>query len=65
MPDPISSSAKTADLPAKVFEQFLADLATANASADVVARLRKALVEDRVFTEAAMRKAVLGEDVSQ
>lgn len=37
---------KATEVPAQVFEKFLADLIVAKVPDDVVARLRKALIED-------------------
>ena len=59
---PATPATNAADVPAQVFNQFLADLAAANLPAEVVTRLRETLVEDRAFTESALRKAVLGEE---
>jgi hypothetical protein len=50
------------DLPAQVFEQFLIDLVSAGIPEEVIARLRKALLEDRAFTDAALKQAVFGEE---
>ena len=50
------------DVPAQVFQNFLQALGKAGAAADLVDRLRKTLVEDRVFSERALRQAVLGEE---
>jgi len=55
---------KATDLPTQVFEQFLIDLVGAGIPAEVVARLRKTLLEDRVFTDAALKQAVLGEETA-
>jgi hypothetical protein len=52
----------TPDVPAQVFEKFLQALGDAGASAALVARLRKALLEDRTFTERALNSAVLGKE---
>jgi hypothetical protein len=53
---------KAADVPAQVFEQFLADLAKAEVPAEVVTRLHKTLIEDRLFTDAALKQAIFGEE---
>lgn len=53
---------KATDVPARVFEQFLAELAKAEVPAEVVARLRKTLMEDRLFTDAALKQAIFGEE---
>jgi len=52
----------TSDVPAQVFEKFLQALMDAGASAELVARLRKTLLEDKKFTERALREAVLSEE---
>lgn len=52
----------TPDVPAQVFEKFLQALGGTGASVELVARLRKALLEDRTFTERALKSAVLGEE---
>jgi len=52
----------TSDVPAQVFEKFLQDLRDAGASAELVARLRKALLEEKKFTERALKEAVLPEE---
>jgi hypothetical protein len=49
-------------VPAQVFEQFLIDLVGAEIPTEVVARLRKTLIEDRVFTDTALKQAVFGEE---
>ena len=53
---------RTPDIPAQVFEKFLQALGEASVSAELVARLRKALLEERSFTERALQVAVLGEE---
>ena len=53
------------DVPAQVFEKFLQALGEAGASAELVARLRKTLFEDKAFTERALKEAVLGEGPPQ
>ena len=50
------------DVPTQVFEKFLEALAGANIPAEVVARLRKALVEDKTFNDRALRAAVLSDE---
>ncbi len=50
------------DVPAQVFEKFLQALEGATVSAELVARLRKTLLEDKTFTEQALKEAVLGEE---
>ena len=53
---------KATDVPAQVFEQFLADLMAAEIPAEVVARLRKTLLEDQLFSDAALKQALFGEE---
>lgn len=50
------------DVPQQVFEQFLADLAEKGQPAELVARLRKALIEEASFSERALRAAVLPDE---
>jgi hypothetical protein len=52
----------TTDVPAQVFGKFLEALESGGVSAEVIARLRKTLLEDRAFTERALREAVLSEE---
>jgi hypothetical protein len=52
----------TADVPIQVFEEFLQALGDASVSAELVGRLRKALLEERTFTQRALAAAVLGEE---
>jgi hypothetical protein len=54
---------KTSDIPAQVFENFLQALIDAKMSPEAVARLRKTLLEDKSFTERALRDAIFGEEV--
>ncbi len=53
----------TSDVPAQVFEKFLQALGDASVSTELVARLRKALLEERTFTERTLTAAVLGEEL--
>ena len=52
---------RTADVPARVFEQFLQALEGAGASTELVGRLRKTLLEDKSYTDRALREAMFGE----
>jgi hypothetical protein len=52
----------TTDVPAQVFEKFLQALEVSGVSAELIARLRKTLLEDKTFTERALKEAVLGEE---
>ncbi len=53
---------ETSDVPVLVFEKFLQALEEATVSAELIASLRKTLLEDKVFTERALKEAVLGEE---
>jgi hypothetical protein len=50
------------DVPTQVFEKFLQALTDADIPAEVVARLKKTLVEDKTFTDRALKAAVLSEE---
>lgn len=50
------------DVPAQVFEKFLQALGGAGVSAELIARLRKTLLEEQIFTERALKVAVLLEE---
>ncbi len=52
----------TADIPGQVFEKFIEALGGTDVSPELIARLRKALLEDKTFTERALKAAVLGEE---
>ena len=49
------------DVPRQVFETYLEALSGADVPAEVVARLRKALLDHKRLTERALREAVLPE----
>lgn len=49
------------NVPAQVFEKFLQALEEATVSSELVTRLRKTLLEDKTFTEKALKEAVLGD----
>lgn len=53
------------DIPAQVFESFLLELESTGASSEMVARLRKTLLDDRIFTEGALKTAIFGEEMPQ
>jgi hypothetical protein len=64
MSKPVTKSPKidvTADIPGQVFEKFLEALGGTDVSPELITRLRKALLEDKTFTERALKAAVLGE----
>ena len=52
----------TPDIPVQVFEKFLKALEDTDVSAELVARLRKTLLEEQTFTESVLKVAVLGEE---
>ena len=52
----------TPDVPTQVFEKFLQALGDNGVSAELVARLRKALLEDKTFTEQALKKVIFAEE---
>jgi hypothetical protein len=52
----------SSDIPTQVFKKFLEALVSSGASTELVARLGKTLLEDRTFTEIALKEAVLGEE---
>ena len=53
---------ETQEVPARVFEEFLQALEKVGVSSELVARFRKTLLEDKVFTETALKEAVFGEE---
>ncbi|MGI9065263.1 MAG: hypothetical protein ACR2HX_02515 [Pyrinomonadaceae bacterium] len=57
-----NTSDEIADVPARVFENFIEALRDADLSAELIARLHKTLVDDQNVTEGALRAAVLGEE---
>jgi hypothetical protein len=57
------SNKAAVDIPARVFEKYLQALVEAKASPEVISRLRKTLLENKTFTERALREAVFGEEV--
>ena len=48
-------------VPAQVFRSFI-EAVGGDVPAEVAPRLRKTLIEDRIFTERALRAAIFGED---
>ena len=51
-----------ADIPSQIFEKFLQSLQDAEMTVELVARLRKALIEEKTINERALKEAVLGEE---
>jgi len=50
------------DVPTQVFQQFLHNVEVADLSPELVARLRKTLIEEKTFTDRALMAAVFGEE---
>ncbi|MBN1354548.1 MAG: hypothetical protein JW994_07775 [Candidatus Omnitrophica bacterium] len=53
---------ETQEVPIKVFEKFFQVLEKAGVSSELVARFRKTLLEDKTFTETALKEAIFGEE---
>jgi hypothetical protein len=62
MATPVSDKAAV-DIPTRVFEKYLQVLVEAKVSPEVISRLRATLLEDKSFTERALKDAVFGEEV--
>jgi hypothetical protein len=56
----VDAKSAIADVSKRVFEQFLADLKTAEISSDVIERLQKMITEGDI-SETTIRKAVLSD----
>ena len=58
------SSAKEVvrDVPTQIFEKFLQALGDAGMSTELIARFRSTLMEDRTFSEGALKDALLGKE---
>ena len=50
------------DVQARVFEKYLQALVEAKASPEVISRMRATLLEDKNFTERALKEAIFGEE---
>jgi len=57
-----SATGGVPEVPAQVFAKFLDVLSATDIPTEVVDRLRKTLLDDRVLTDRALRAAVLSED---
>ncbi len=53
---------RTPDVPKQVFEKYLEALEGARVSSELITRLRKTLLDDKTYTERALKAAVLGEE---
>jgi hypothetical protein len=51
------------DVPTDVFDKFVQALVDASTPPDVVNQLRKTLLQDKTFTERALKDAIFGEEV--
>src|SRR4026207_927425 len=51
------------DVPARGFEKYLQRPGEAKASPEVISRLRATLLEDKSFTERALKDAIFGEEI--
>ena len=48
-----------------VFQAFLNDLATAGVDKEVIERLRKTLLQERKYSDSALKRAIFGDAVPQ
>ncbi|MFA5167247.1 MAG: hypothetical protein WC530_01805 [Candidatus Omnitrophota bacterium] len=55
---------KLPDVPAQIFGSFLQTLTENGVASELVDRLRKTLLEDKAFTDRALKNAILGEDMA-
>ncbi|MEO6847149.1 MAG: hypothetical protein ABI254_07815 [Chthoniobacterales bacterium] len=55
----------SSDVPSVIFEKFLSALTGPDVPEQVIERLRKTLLEERNFTERALKEAILKEDQLQ
>jgi hypothetical protein len=53
------------DVPAQIFAKFLQNLRDAGAPPELVDQLRKTLMQDKKFTEHALKEAVFGTEAEQ
>ena len=53
---------KISDVPTQVFEEFLISLSKAKVADDVVARFRQVLLQDKNFTDLALKNALFGKE---
>ena len=58
----LSTNGKGRDVPAQIFEEFLKALEADGASPELITRLRKTLLENKTFTDRALKAAVFGEE---
>jgi transposase-like protein len=63
MDSPAKSTAAD-DVPTRVFETFLEAITAAGVAPEMVSRLKKALLEDRDFTEDGLETAIFGEGIA-
>ena len=53
------------DIPSRVIENFLQELEGTGATDEMIARLHQTLIEDKSFTESALKKAIFGKECDQ
>jgi len=53
------------DVPAQIFAKFLQDLRDAGGSPELVEQLRNTLVQEKKFSERALKEAILGAEAQQ
>lgn len=67
-PSPMGTPCKSpaaSDVPTQVFESFIESLEKKNLPVETIGRIKKTLLEDRQFTDAALKSAVLGDEPLQ
>lgn len=58
----LPTTKETFEVPSEIFETFLKNLEREGVSAELIERLRKTLLEDKVFTDRALKEAVFPEE---
>ena len=53
------------DVPVQIFQKFIQALSDKDLPPELVSRLRKTLIEDEIFTDAALSEAVLDQGQAQ
>ena len=62
MPIPTPDQTGAPDVPSQIYDRFLEDLARKAVPAEIIARLRKTFVEQKIMTEAALKAAIFSEE---
>jgi hypothetical protein len=60
-----SPPARMPDVPMQIFDKFITNLLEAGVSPEVVDQLRTTLIQDKKYTERALREAVLGPEAQE